>query len=578
MKKLSQLLKKIDDNLVKILFSMFIFIVPLYPKLPIRMINYTYIAVRAEDFFLLFLGLVFAIQYIRKKVTVNFNLFLFLFLFLLFWVSCFASVFYGLSIRAIIINHLGYLHALRRIEYMSVFFIAASLITSKKEFFYYLKLILFVFLIVSVYGIGQKFLGWPAVQTMNPEYAKGYLLFLTPEARVSSTFAGHYDLAAYLIFLMPILLGYFFFRSQIRYFVWFCISLFTLILTASRISYGAYIISVFLFLLAFKKFKYFLIVFVLTVLLTFSSKNLTSRIERTFQVKQIFVNQQTGQVIVPQKITTKEIPAGTFYIELKPKVTGTAKSILLGTEISTTGAKLNTSKQLTTSKTQGGTGKIVTKPKKALNPMETIIASVAASLNSVKASISSFLFGTQNYTKSSADEQLVKQKIKEDIRWEASRSGTILTAEDEDRMIASIAAGLKPITTVVSDISFATRIQVEWPRAIIAFLKSPILGTGPSSITEATDNDFLRWLGELGLLGTTLFLVILGLIAKNILSYTLKLKGEIRLIYFGFLFGLGALLFNATYIDVFEASKLAFQFWITSGIFIGSTKFIVKGK
>lgn len=577
MKKLSPLLKKIDDNLVKILFSMFIFIVPLYPKLPIRMINYTYIAVRAEDFFMVFLSLVFAIQFIRKKVSLDFKLFLFLFLFLLFWVSCFASVFYGLSIRTIIINHLGYLHALRRIEYMFVFFIGASLVTSKKEFFYYLRLILVVFLIVSVYGIGQKFLGWPAVQTMNPEYAKGYLLFLTPEARVSSTFAGHYDLAAYLIFLMPILLGYFFFRSQIRYFVWFCISLFTLILTASRISYGAYIISVFLFLLTFKKFKYFLIVFVLTALLTASSKNLTSRIERTFQVKQIFVNQQTGQVIVPQKITTKEIPAGTFFIELKPKGTGTAKTIPSETEISTTDAGL-TSKQLTTSKTQGGTGKIVSKPKKILNPMETIIASVAASLNSVKTTLVNFLFPSQIYTKSSADEQLMKQKIKEDIRWEASRSGTILTAEDEDRMIASIAAGLKPITTVVSDISFATRIQVEWPRAIMAFIKSPILGTGPSSITEATDNDFLRWLGELGLLGTTLFLGILGLVAKNILSYTLKLKGEIRLVYFGFLFGLGALLFNATYIDVFEASKLAFQFWITSGIFIGSTKFIVKLK
>jgi len=574
MKKLSPLLKKIDDNLIKILFSVFIFIVPLYPKLPIRMVNYTYIAVRAEDFYIVFLCLAFAIQFIRKKVSFKLNLTIFLFLFLMFWVSCFASVLYGLSIRAIIINHLGYLHALRRIEYMCVFFIAASLITSKNEFFYYLKLILSVFLIVSVYGIGQKFLGWPAVQTMNPEYAKGYLLFLTPEARVSSTFAGHYDLAAYLVFLMPILLGYFFFRSQIRYFVWFCISLFTLILTASRISYGAYIISVFLFLLAFKKFKYFLIVFVLTALLTVSSKNLTSRIERTFQVKQIFVNQQTGQVIVPQKITTKEVPAGTFFIELKPQATGTTSS---GVEISTDESKLAASGSAVASKTKTGT-KEMPKSKKAPNPVEVMIASIAAQLNLVKTTICGFLFPTQPYTKSDADEQLVKQKIKEDIRWEASRSGTKLTEEDENRMIASIAAGLKPITTVVSDISFATRIQVEWPRAIMAFLKSPILGTGPSSITEATDNDFLRWLGELGLLGTTLFLVILGLIAKNILSYTLKLKGEIRLIYFGFLFGLGALLFNATYIDVFEASKLAFQFWITSGIFVGSTKFIVKRK
>ncbi len=88
-----------------------------------------------------------------------------------------------------------------------------------KTFIKYLVLVLFSLLLVNIYGIGQKFIGWPAVQTMNPEYAKGYLLYLSAEDRISSTFAGHYDLAAYLVFLMPIVLGFYFLKKNLYYFL-----------------------------------------------------------------------------------------------------------------------------------------------------------------------------------------------------------------------------------------------------------------------------------------------------------------------------------------------------------------------
>ena len=494
MNKLITLLKKLDDNLIKILFIGFIFIAPLYPKLPIRMINYTYIAIRLEDLYIVILGIVFLIQLVRKKITLNKHFFI---LFILFWVACFLSFLWGAYIqKTVIYPHLGFLHALRRIEYMSVFFVSLSLIKSKSDFFFYLKIIFAVLFIVLVYGVGQKFLGWPAVQTMNPEYAKGYLLILTPEARVSSTFAGHYDLAAYLIFLMPILLGFYFFKKKLIYFLLFVFSIFMLVLTSSRVSYGAYIVSIFAFLLYFRKFKYIAIILVITALFTFSSDNLTSRISRTFQIKQLYVNQQTGQVVVPQKITIKELPAGTSYIQIKDKKQKTQQEI-------------------------------------------------------------------------KKEQFLVREKLLDDIRWEASRSGKTLSKLEEEQLLASISASLKPINTIVSDISFATRLSAEWPRAIRAFLYNPILGLGPSSITEATDNDYLRWLGEFGLLGTLLFLLILYSILKTVFKYAKTQQNNKKIFYFGFLFGLFALLINATYIDVFEASKVAFQFWITSGIFIG---------
>lgn len=503
MKKLINWLNWLDNNLVKILLIIFIFLIPLYPKLPFKMVNFTYIAIRLEDFFIAFLTLVFFIQLLRKKIFLNWYYFVF---FSFFWFSVFLSVIWNIYIsKTIEVTHLGFLHALRRVEYMIVFFIALSQLKSEKNFFYFIKIVFFVNFLVNIYGIGQKFLGLPAVQTMNPEYAKGYLLFLTPEARISSTFAGHYDLASYLIFLMPIILGFYFFEKKLRYFFLFTLSLITLIFTASRISYLAYLASIFPLLIFLKKPKEFIIILFLTVVFTLSSNNLTSRLKRTFQVKQIFINEKTGQIIVPQKITTKELPAGTFYIDISKETIST---------------------------------KIIEKIAETKQPISTI------------------------------EEKLLKEKILEDIRKEAKIKGNFLTKEQEDLILATISAKLKPISTVVSDISFATRLQVEWPRAISAFFKNPLLGTGPSSITEATDNDYLRSLGEVGILGTSSLGIILALIIKKILQTVKNLK-KIKPVNLGYIFGLFALLINASYIDVFEASKMAYTFWLVSGLFVG---------
>lgn len=492
MKKLKNAFRWLDNNILSVLVGIFIFLIPLYPKLPLRMVNYTYIAVRVEDIFTAFLFIIYFIQLIRRKVAINKK---FLLLFALYWTAVFLSAFYNIFVTKIIyISHLGLLHAARRVEYMGIFLIILSVVKTKKAFFRYLALIFFSLLLVNVYAVGQKFIGWPAVQTMNPEYAKGYLLFLTPEARVSSTFAGHYDLAAYLIFLMPILLGFYFFKKNLYYFFLTILSILILVFTASRISYGAYIISVFPFLLFLKKPKHLIILLAITILLTITSKNLTSRFSRTFQVKQIFINQNTGQVIVPQRMTTKEVPAGSFYIGIN--------------------------KQVTTDKKAQGI--------------------------------------------------LLDETIREKVRSAARSRGEKISKNEEDLRIASISSKLKPINTVVSDISFATRLQVEWPRAFQAFLKNPILGTGPSSITEATDNDYLRSIGEVGALGTGFFVLIFFIIIKTIWNAMKAISEKEKPLYLGFLFGLFGLLFNAGYIDVFEASKVAYQYWMIAGLFVAS--------
>ena len=140
---------------------------------------------------------------------------------------------------------------------------------------------------------------------------------------------------------------------------------------------------------------------------------------------------------------------------------------------------------------------------------------------------------------------------------------------DEKKYMATLSANLKPINTVVSDISMATRFQIEWPRAINAFKKNPLLGTGPSSLTEATDGDYFRWLGEFGLLGTITFLNILFLILKTVWDKIKKFPFKDKLIGYGFIFGFLALFINASYIDAFEASKVAYTFWTIAGLYVG---------
>lgn len=481
MKKLLKLLNWFDERLIKILLAGFIFLVPLWPKLPLKMINYTYISIRLDDIYMMLMTGIFFIQLIRQKVELNKK---FLFLFILFWISVFASSLWGIYVlKTIPYYHLGYLHALRRVEYMTVFFIAISIVKNKKDFFQLVNIYLFTVFLAVIYGLGQKFFNLPAVQTMNPEYAKGYLLYLTPEARISSTFAGHYDLASYLVFGIPIMLGFYFSTNKKNYFVLFILSLIVLIYTSSRISFGAYVMATFAFLLFIRKYWFTVFVIILTAALMLTTGELTKRFLKTFQVRRILIDERTGAVYIGQKITTKELPAGSFYVKLKDQK----------------GENLEVFKQ-----------------------------------------------------------QVVNEKLRE-----ATLSGEVTGQTAEEKYSATLSASLKPVNTLVSDISFATRLQIEWPRAINAFKKNVMLGTGPSSITEATDNDYLRWLGELGILGTSLFLLIIFKLVKQIWS-----KDLINL---GFFFGLGALLFNASYIDVFEASKVAYTFWTVAGLFVGYT-------
>ncbi|MDP2861032.1 MAG: hypothetical protein Q8N98_04980, partial [bacterium] len=127
------------------------------------------------------------------------------------------------------------------------------------------------------------------------------------------------------------------------------------------------------------------------------------------------------------------------------------------------------------------------------------------------------------------------------------------------------------------DRSSSIRLNAEWPRAMKAFYKNPVLGTGYSSITLATDNDYLRLLGEVGMLGFLSFFLILANIFRKIWSFLKKAPSdEEKTIIIGITSGLLVFLANAFLIDIFEASKVAIIFWILAGLTISYINFEEK--
>ena len=433
-------------------------IVPLYPKFPIFNIPGIYVAVRAEDFIILFLSILWFL-YIFKKEGLKFfknkiNLAIMIFL-LAGLLSSLSSLF----LTKTTMPHIVLLHWARRIEYLLPFFIARSVLVNgpNKTRFFITTLFISVFW-VFIFGFGQVHFNFPVISTQNEEYSKGVALRWTPGARLYSTFAGHYDLSAFLVMLLPIAVALFFHYKKLKNKIFFSalaiLPGFCLILRAeSRVSFISLLFGVTVVLWLLKKRLYIAPVLLVGIVSALLFSNLGVRYRNSLQT----------------------------YWQRIPK-----------------NQKIN------------------------LFPVKMVFAQEEDSSS-----------------KRVRSKQLEEQK-------------PALPAIFEDR-------------------STAIRLNVEWPRALRAFTKNPLLGTGYSSITLATDNDYLRLLGETGVVGAlAFFLVILRLfekLIKPLKTPTGKWNNTYLIGFTGALFGI---LLNATFIDVFEASKVAIIFWTLGGIAIGT--------
>lgn len=452
--KLSLLCKK---YLFWLCLALFVFI-PLYPKFPLFSIPGTYVAVRAEDFLIAVVVLCWFLAILpefRKLLNLTITQ-----TFLLFWAIGGLSLFSGIFITHTVSPHLGFLHYFRRIETMILFFVAFTAFSNLKQIKIWLWTFAIVALMVVLYGLGQQWLSFPVVSTTNKEFSKGLILFLSPDARVNSTFAGHYDLAAYLaIFLVFATAMIFYFKSlTIKVFFVFLslLSLLVLTLTAARVSFFTAFGGIAYFFWLIGKKKLIALLLGLALLSFVVSPELRHRTVATFTVN--------------------------FY---------------------------------------GGGGAKYVPPAQKENPDKAFSIENAAS-------------------------------------GAATPSGVPV----------DIAPG-EPLNTTELGVyrSYGIRLNEEWPRAIRAFYKNPIFGTGYSSITIATDNDYLRSLGETGILGTASLGIIFFIIMRKMYRFVRKSQNSLQYFLVTAIF-CGSLTFFATgfFIDVLESSKIAQIFWMLLGI------------
>ncbi len=470
-------MQKLAGLFQNILFylSLFIFaFIPLYPKFPLFNVPGTFVAVRFED---LFIGLAVFLWGVYLCISGQIRSFLkdklYLAILLFFFIGA-VSTFSAIFLTHSIIPHIGLLHFFRRIEFILLLPVVASVVRSRRQFILTLITLGVTILIVNGYALGQQFLDWPVISTTNSEFSKGLILRLTPGARVNSTFAGHYDLAVFLAMAITILTALFFAvrkKYKVPVFLLGILSLAVLIMTAARLSFVAAFVGIIAALIFTNKKKYLLLIFGAIVVILLYPSQLRDRLVSTVTVNLLQQGQRYEGKTDDQKVRSK------------------------------------------------------------LN-----IPTLAVQTSSESASTSSF----------------------------ASSSGQ--TATD-------ITPG-EPVDTTQLGVyrSFQIRLQIEWPRAVRAFIKNPFLGTGYSSLDIATDNDFLRSLGEVGILGTAAFALILLETGKRLFAAA---KSHLKLVrYFsaGVFAMMMAFVVNGLFIDVFEASKVASLFWMVLGLTLAVSK------
>ncbi|MDH5533870.1 MAG: O-antigen ligase family protein [Candidatus Pacebacteria bacterium] len=540
-KKIKSLINYYDKNILLILGGFLLAFIPLFPKIPLFSPIEEYIVrVRLEDIFILITVIIWFVQVLRKKTKVNSTFFK--------WVFSYGLVGFLSVISAIFITktvpleniHIGktLLHYFRYLEYFSLFFILFSAIKSKNDVKKIFTVLFFTIFAVAIYGFGQRYYYWPVYSTMNREFSKGITLYLTEHARVQSTFAGHYDLAAWLVIILPLLLTVAF-KAKNK--VLKAIShlahlsgLWLLIESASRSSFAAYIVAITLVVifLSLQKEKLFskLIYFITRYLFVGISVIITmmyfggSMAERLLQVVESY----------PQIAATYE------------QIDTTRKNIV----------------DNTFGKVFSGIVPQAHKPENGISTDEAVQIIVSSDTRPVTAKPGEKERPTDVYVN-------VPDLVQ--VATISATGETIFITVEKERTYSENA--------LKYGLSLAIRLDTLWPQALQGFYRNPLVGSGYATLNKNTlylfteadgvDNNFLRTLGETGALGIITFygsiLFAMSLAFKAIRDH----KDELLLIFsIGYFSGSLGLLLNATYIDVYAASKVAFTFWALTGVFI----------
>jgi O-antigen ligase len=118
------------------------------------------------------------------------------------------------------------------------------------------------------------------------------------------------------------------------------------------------------------------------------------------------------------------------------------------------------------------------------------------------------------------------------------------------------------------DLSALTRLYF-WINAFDTFKTYPVFGAGQSALGDVVDNNYLRVLGENGLVGFAVFIMLIYYIWKSCVKVynNEAMSKEFRDYALFVLVMLANMLIMALMSDVFEMSKIAYLFWLLVGVF-----------
>lgn len=527
-----------------ILFAFTIFLlafIPIYPKIPLVDIQNTWVYIRFEDVAIVLTALAWTILLLARKITLKTPLTIPI---LAFWIIGGLTTLHGVLVLfptlANVFSNVAFLSFLRRIEYLFLFFVAFASIKDKKYMSYVSVALAIVLVVVVTYGFGQKFLGFPAFLTMNEEFAKGTPMHLSALSRVPSTFAGHYDLAAYLVLVIPILisLAFGFKNSLIRIFMFVAAALgfVLLFMTVSRVSFFVLLLSLILLLILQKKKLIILSLLILTFGLSIFFPSLLQRFKSTVTEVNVLVDAKTGGAIGQ----VKEVPASYFKDKTIKRIVDSDTKALDASASATLSFQRVPLIAALVVEANSSTGENLPQGTSYVNlPLSPVVKKV--------------------------DEYFIQKLI--------TKNGI---ASEE----ISVSFGDYLIKrTKAYDLSFTTRFQGEWPNTFRAFTRNIFLGSGYGSVSLAVDNNYLRILGESGLLGLITFVSIFIMAIIYIIKLLAKVDSPVtKSFILGFLAGSFGLALNAFLIDVFEASKIAFSYWLLMGVTLGTLHLYEKDK
>lgn len=474
----------LDEYLLLGLTLFLVAFIPLWPKIPlIQPIPGYIVRIRLEDLFVGLTAIVYAVQLLRKKISIKTPLTQWMVFYVVIAFFSLLSAFFIIHTLPTFQPHVlkAFLHLFRYIEYFSLFFFAFSAVKKPEHAKWFAMVFGGVVIVAALYGFGQKYFRLPVYSTMNYEFSSGEALELvTSESRVQSTFAGHYDFAIYMSLLLPFILAFFYSKQtkKARIFtaIVFVFAIWSLIVSGLRIAFVSYM--------------------VMSIVVT---AQIAMR-QESWKEKSVW-------------FLTRIVAVGGFTL-LMFLVFGSNLQALLSHALSG-------------------------------------------------------LFGGASQTQS-IDKTIISQYQ--------------LPVPKDQVEEYRINGGTKPQElsgcALEREISLCIRLESLWPEALRGFLRNSLLGSGYSSLNkrdfyhlseaDGTDNNYLRLLGETGLLGFLSFFGIILVAARH--AFAELKKNTPSSLAIGFIGLLCGLLINALLFDVFAASKVAFGLWAITGVCLGMWK------